>query len=113
MTTTGVRSHRQAVTKAAQAVDIVPGWVTTKVALAVPEVTVHVPVLAEVAVFAVTLAVSVAPEEPDAGAHVSHDAFDEADHDPPLVTVAVVDWADAVGIHVVFDNDTLAVDTPA
>ena len=69
-----------------------PACVTASDALAVPAVTVHVPVRDEVEVFAVTVAVTAVPVAPVSGVHVSHDAFEEADHEAWLVvTVAATD----------------------
>jgi hypothetical protein len=57
------------------------GWVTVNVARAAPAANVNTPDRDTVPVFAVQLAVTLAPDTPDAGDALNHVALDDTDHD--------------------------------
>jgi len=85
-----------------------PAWVTVTVAVAPPDVTVTVPVLAAVVGFAVTESVIVVFAAHAAGAKVNHVASEAADQPCWLELMTIpVDWARCPGAQVVADSVTL------
>ena len=85
------------------------GWVTDRVAVAVPAVTVTKADRAEPVVLAGAVTVIVAPVAPVAGDTVNHVSLDDADHEAWfVVTVAVVDPPARGAAHDARSTETLA-----
>jgi len=88
-----------------------PAWVTVKVAVAPPAVTVTTPERDEVDVFGATVTTRLAPLAPEDGLNVNHDWLEEACQVAWLV-VTVTPWLPAPegADQMLEDNDTVAED---